>query len=164
MSTCTVVERGAQQVVSIRRETTAVAIRGVIGEVFEAIDQYLAAAGVEGDHRSHGFSAYHDLSLTQPDMDHLHAEVGFLAAPPTPLEPRGEIQSREIPAGRYAQVEHAGPLSRIGEAYALLTQWLTDNRYSTSGTIYEIYMHDTFKDPVEDEAFRATILFALSEV
>jgi effector-binding domain-containing protein len=156
---CEAIDFSVQPTVSIRRTAKAVEMRNVIGEAFTQVDAHLRAIGVDESDRSHGFSAYHDLDLREPDMENLKAEVGFLVS--RPADGSGEIQPHEIPAGRYARIEHLGPLNEIGSAYTTLIDWLTKNGYRTRGTVFEIYLHDTFEEEIHDDDFHARILFPL---
>ncbi|CAG9621251.1 MerR family transcriptional regulator [Sutcliffiella rhizosphaerae] len=51
-----------------------------------------------------------------------------------------EVAIHELPrVEKMASIVHKGPFSRIGETFASLEKWITENRYTISGPVREIY-------------------------
>jgi effector-binding domain-containing protein len=86
------------------------------------------------------FAAYFCL-----DMDAIDVEAGFPVA--RNFEGRGEIKSRIIPAGKYANTLHVGSYDSVKAAYDSLVQWANENGFEPSGISYEYYLNDPSSDP-----------------
>jgi effector-binding domain-containing protein len=106
-----------------------------------AIGQYLESLGKSpaGD----PFVAYYNM-----DMQDLDLEMGFPVSGTVPG--KGDIEYREIPAGKFATCLHIGPYPELGQAYEALTGWVKQQGYEVSGTAYEHYLNDAAVTPPQE--------------
>ena len=91
------------------------------------------------------------------DLQDLDVEIGFPVS--GKLTGRGNIQPSLIPPCRTATCIYTGPYSDIEPAYNALFQWISENGYETTGTVYEFYLNDPDETPPEE--LRTEILFQL---
>jgi predicted transcriptional regulator YdeE len=65
--------------------------------------------------------------------------------------------SFEIPKGKYVLLTHKGPLSKIGETFDKLMNWIKANNFEESNIVtVEVYDH-RFKGEDEDSEFDSYI-------
>ena len=82
-----------------------------IAEAFERLGQIAGPAGLTNTAEATLLAIYHDNPRTTA-ADQLRSDAGIVV-PPTAELPEGLSEER-IPAGRYARVEHVGPVRRAG--------------------------------------------------
>lgn len=115
----------------IIRGTIPVADLGTtVGERLAALSSYLQQSGA----RPAGppFVRYHTFGDTETDF-----ELGIPLVEPVAGE--GEISSGELPGGSAATTWHTGPHDKLGEAYARIAAWLTEQEREPSGPAWEVY-------------------------
>ena len=147
---CEEVEKPVQPVLSIRTRVPVQNLPDALGKGYMAIGQYLESLSKspEGD----PFVAYYNM-----DMDDLDLEMGFPVS--EKVQGKGEIESREIPAGKYATCLHTGPYPDLGLAYEALTEWVKGEGYEVSGTAYEFYLNDASVTPPQE--LKTLLLFPI---
>jgi len=147
---CEEVEKPAQPVLSIRTRVPVQNLPDALGKGYMAIGQYLESLSKspEGD----PFVAYYNM-----DMEDLDLEMGFPVS--EKVQGKGEIESREIPAGKYATCLHTGPYPDLGLAYEALTEWVKGEGYEVSGTAYEFYLNDASVTPPQE--LKTLLLFPI---
>lgn len=104
---------------------------------FGAIAQAAAAQGVVL--QGAAFARYHG-----PPGERIDLEVGF----PTdrPVEPTGDVRPGSLPAGRVAQVVHAGSFDGLGEAWGRLQAWISEQGLDAGGELWEVYLTEPSPD------------------
>lgn len=140
----------AQPVLSIRTRGAVENLPALLGESYMKIIQYLGPTGEQP--AGPPFVAYYNF-----DMQDLDIEIGFPVAGPLPGQ--GDIQHREIPAGRYAMVLYVGPYDQCEPAYNALNEWITQNDHEVTGVAYEFYLNDPGTTAPQD--LQTRILFPL---
>ena len=108
------------------------------GKAFGGVMAYLGEIGEAPTGMP--FGAYYTL-----DMSALEVEAGFPIAHKLP--DRGEIQCKEIPAGKFISTVHRGAYDTMVPAYEAMTEWAKANHYEPSGVAYEYYLNDPSADP-----------------
>ena len=149
---CTVSEEPARPTLVARIRVPAQDMTLPLGDVFGAIQEYLAQLGEAP--AGPPFSGYPSLNRQNLDV-----ELGYPVA--HPLRGKGGIKAGEIPAGRYASCLHVGPYAEIDHAYAALSAWLAANGYSATGAAYEHYLDDPAQTPAAQ--LRTRLLLPLAE-
>jgi effector-binding domain-containing protein len=138
---CELVEQPPQPTLSIRTTTTLKDLPQALGEAYGAIGQYLGQLGVQP--AGAPYAAY----LTWGTSD-IELEIGFPVS--SSLPPKDNIQSGEIPAGKYARCTYTGPYNKIEPAYKDLTAWVEEQGYEATGVAYEYYLNDSGEVPPEE--------------
>ena len=128
----------AQPVLIMRAVLPVEKLPEFFGKAFGGVMAYLeeigeAPAGMP-------FGAYYNL-----DMSALEVEAGFPVA--RKLADRGEIQCKEIPAGKFISTVHHGAYDTMVPAYEAMTEWAKANQLEPSGVAYEYYLNDPGADP-----------------
>jgi effector-binding domain-containing protein len=131
-------EQKAQPVLSIRARTAVENLPKVIGESYGKIMQYLAELGEQPADAP--YTAYYNL-----DMKDLDVEMGFPVAKPLPA--KGEIESGEIPQGRYVSCMYKGAYSGMEQPYNEMFKWIAENSYEPKGVCYEYYYNSPNEVP-----------------
>ncbi len=150
---CVILDRPAQPVLSVRTVTTIGDLPRVLGGIYGAVGHHL---GVLGEcPAGPPFAAYYNM-----DMEALDVEAGFPVA--RMLSGEGDVEARDIPAGRAATCVHVGPYGEMEETYAELTAWIASEGHEPTGTVYEFYLNDPGKTPPEE--LETMILFPLKPV
>jgi len=75
-------------------------------------------------------------------------------------EGEGEITSGVIPKGKYLKAMHKGPYKKVGETYALLTEYIIENNIKIKNESMEIYTNDPRTTNKEDLETIVLIPFA----
>jgi hypothetical protein len=76
----------------------------------------------------------------QPQGDGFEAEAGF---PSTgPIAPAGRVQPGMLPGGLAATAVHRGDYAGLGATYRLLSDWVADHGYVTTGQPWECYLDE----------------------
>ncbi len=147
---CHFVEQAAQPTLSIRTRTTGQDLPQLMGKAFGNVAGYL---GERGDQPAGPpFAVYYNL-----DMQNLDVEIGFPVAGPVPG--KGDVQTSEIPAGKYAACLYTGAYSDMAPAYEALSQWVRENGYEATGVALEVYLSDPGQVPPPQ--LQTQILFPL---
>lgn len=89
------------------------------------------------------------------DMERLELEIGFPVSKPLPG--KGEIMAGHIPAGRQVTCMYKGPYMEMPPAYEAINQWIKDNGYKPTGTVYEHYYNSP--DEVPESELLTKIVF-----
>jgi len=131
-------EQKTQPVLSIRTRTKVEVISDLIGASYMKIIDYMDELGIEPEGAP--FTAYYNM-----DMQDLDVEMGFPVAGPMP--DKGEIQSREIPAGKVVSIMYKGPYSGMEKPYNAMSKWIVENGYEPVGTAYEYYFNSPNEVP-----------------
>ena len=147
---CELKDQAVQSTLIVRATTPVQELPRVLGQAYGAIAQYLGQVGEQP--AGPPFVLYHNM-----DMQALDIEVGFVVAHPLPG--KGEIQSGEIPAGKFASVLHTGPYDQLGSAYAALTQFVQSSGHAATGASYEFYLNDPQQTPPQE--LQTLIVFPL---
>ena len=148
--TCEYKELPAQPILEVRVRTRVEELPQVFGQWYGAIAGYLAELGETP--AGAPFAVYYNMDMQDLDMG-----IGFPVA--RSLPGKGEIAPGEIPGGRYATCLFTGPYSELGMAYDALNQWVTENGYTPSGVVYEMYLDDPSQTPPQE--LKTLILFPL---
>lgn len=143
-------EQPEQPVLSTRARSAAENLPQLLGQVFEAVMQYLGELGEAP--AGPPFVAYYNM-----DMKDLDLEIGFPVL--HQLSGKGDIQSSAIPAGKYAACLYTGPYEEMGPAYEGLTKWVEEKGYEPSGISYEFYYNSPMEVPPAE--LKTQILFPL---
>ena len=138
---CQLIERPAQQVLSVRFRAAVQDLSGHFERIYGAIGQYLGELGEQP--AGHPFAAYYNM-----DMQDLDVEAGFPVG--RPLPGKGDIQAAEMPGGKAATCLHVGPYDAVGPAYEALAQFIKDNGREASGVAYEMYLNDPRQQPPQE--------------
>jgi len=131
-------EQGVQPVLSIRKTTAAANLPEELGKGYGSIIQYLNEIGEQPVGAA--FTAYYNM-----DMENLDVEMGFPVS--KQLTGRGEIEAKEIPAGKYAECMYKGPYREMVPAYDAMNQWLGENGLTATGVSYECYYNSPMEVP-----------------
>ena len=138
---CQLIERPAQQVLSVRFRAAVQDLPQHLERIYGAIAQYL---GELGEHPAgHPFAAYYNM-----DMQDLDIEAGFPVG--RPLPGKGDMQAAEMPGGQAATCIHVGPYAAVGPAYEALAQFIKDREREASGVAYEMYLNDPRQQPPQE--------------
>lgn len=148
---CKLIERKAQPVMFIRGHSAAKDLPNFFEQSFGALARYISQAG--GQMSGAPYAAYHNM-----DMKDLDVEAGIPVNQPLP--DKDDIQSGEIPAGKYASATHTGPYSDVEPIYNAIMQWMKDKGYETTGVSYEFYLNDPDETP--PEKLETLILFPVN--
>ena len=147
------------------RETRAIRVAALahqgdyqtIPSTFGRLAAMAGALGVIGpDARS--FGIYYDDPSATP-VEALRSEACITV--PDDWTPSGDLQSREIPGGRYAAVLHVGPYAELGRAYSwLYGTWLAQSgEEAADAPCVEEYLNDARTSPPAE--LRTTIWLPL---
>lgn len=147
---CEIVERTVQPALSVRRTVPVEELPQVFGEAFGQIAQYLQECGEPP--AGPPFTAYFNM-----DMQALEIEIGMPVSHALPG--RGEIQSVQMPSGKFGACMHVGPYPEIGAAYEALTAYVEGQGLQPSGVSYEIYLNSPVDTPPQE--LQTQILFPL---
>lgn len=147
---CTIIERDAQPVLYIRGHSAATDLPNFFNKAYGTIAQYVQEAGIELVGAP--YAAYYNM-----DMENLDVEAGF----PVSISATGndDVQSGEIPAGKYATTTHVGPYTQVEPSYNTLMAYMKENGVEATGIAYEFYLNDPECTPPEQ--LKTQILFSL---
>ena len=148
--TCEYKDLPAQPILAVRVRTRVEELPQMFGQWYGAIAGYLAELGETP--AGAPFAVYYNMDMQDLDMG-----IGFPVTGSLPA--KGEILPGEIPGGRYATCLFTGPYSELGMAYDALNQWVTENGYTPSGVVYEMYLDDPSQTPPQE--LKTLILFPL---
>jgi effector-binding domain-containing protein len=140
----------AQPVLYIRTHTSVQDLPQTIGQAYGRILQYLAQ--INQQPTSEPYVAYYNM-----DMANLDVEMGF--AVNGPLVGEGDIQAGCLNEGLVATCLYTGPYAEMAPAYEELTQWISAHGYEPTGAVYEFYMNEPGKVPLEQ--LQTRIVFPL---
>ena len=90
-------------------------------------------------------------------MQNLDIEIGIPVS--NKLSNKDEIKASEIPPGKFASCLYIGPYNEISPAYEMLTKYIEDKGYESTGIAYELYLNDPSEVPPEQ--LQTHILFPL---
>lgn len=130
---CDIQEQPARPTLSVRSRGSVHDLPQLLGQAYGAIMEYLGELNEQP--AGPPFVAYYNM-----DMQDLDIEAGFPVARFIPS--RGNVEAREIPAGKYASCFHTGPYGEIGPAYEALTRYVAENGFEPTGVSYEVYLND----------------------
>jgi len=130
---CELIKQEPQPTLSIRARTNIKNLPQELGKAYGAIGQYLGQLGEQPSGAS--YAAYFNW-----DMSDLDVEIGFPVSKSLPG--KDDIQSGDMPAGRYARCTYTGPYKEIEPAYNALTEWVKEHGYEATGVAYEFYLND----------------------
>jgi AraC family transcriptional regulator len=125
----------------------------VVGPYWEtvgpAFDRFCAVAGPKGWFAIPGsllLATYHDSPREVP-LDKMRADVGMLVN--DSVMPEGDIQVREMPAGKYAVFTHVGPYSGLRHAWEEAHAMFQQNglHFRNDGECFEVYVDDPTQVP-----------------
>lgn len=140
-SQCTAKEHAAQPALCVHTRTSVQHMSEALGRAYGEIARYLGELGQNPV--GPPFVAYYNM-----DMADLEIDIGFPVASEIPA--RGEIQSRELPAGSYATILYKGPYEGIGDGYETLTRWMEEEGHEATGVSYEYYLNDPETTPPQE--------------
>lgn len=135
----TIREVGAQPIVSISRKLTVAGLGDFIQEGAAALSQALARRGV---------------APAGPPFGLYHGPVEVCVPVTQRVELGGEIQARELPAGRLVCVTLRGPechFPKVLEGYDAVYEWVERNGYRTDGPPREVWVSAPGVEGVPDE-------------
>ncbi len=147
---CEIIERDAQNTLSIRTTSSVQNLPEVLGKNYGVIMQYLGQLNEQMVGAP--FVAYYNM-----DMQNLDIEIGIPVA--KKISSKDEIKASEIPRGKYASCLYIGPYSGVAPAYETLAKYIEDQGYEPTGIAYELYLNDP--SVVSPEELQTEILFPL---
>lgn len=125
MSECSLEEREALRVYTIRRQIKPVFIDSLVQDLFDRV--YAFNFTVKGKL----MAIFHERGLSQGEAD-----VELLL----PVEEHAQIDGcKMLPAGTYACLKIKGPYSELGAGYERLQRWLAEQNLTRTGDYLEIY-------------------------
>jgi effector-binding domain-containing protein len=127
----------------VRRHSEAAAVGRAVREGMAVLMETVARAGVT--------PAGPPFLVTNGEMDDpagLDLELGVPVAEPFAAE--GGVVEGVLRGGRVASTIHVGSYRTIGEAYAALTAWITEQGREIAGPPVEIYVSDPAETPAEE--------------
>lgn len=129
-----------------RTETTTAVIHGVVpmSEIagffdrsFSELPKVLAEQGITPT--GPAFARY-----AGPPGETVDLEVGFPTS--DPVSPSGDVHASSLPAGRAAQVVHAGGFDRLGETWGRLGAWIAEQGLEPGPDLWEVYVTEPSPD------------------
>ncbi len=130
---CDIKDQPEQPVFSLRTRSSVVALPKTLGKAFVKLEKRLKELGEQPSGAP--FVAYYNMNMLNLDI-----EIGFPVS--KLLESDSEIQTRTIPAGKYAITVHRGPYNKVGPAYAALKKKVKEAGLTATGVAYEYYLND----------------------
>jgi effector-binding domain-containing protein len=125
-----VTELAAQPVLSIRETIPVARLGDTMGERIGVLSRFLRERGTPP--AGPPYVRYHTFTDTETDM-----EFGVPVKEPTTGD--GSISSGHLPAGPAVTTWHLSAHDRLGEAYARLDAWRTENGREPAGPAWEVY-------------------------
>ena len=119
-------------VASLRVHTTIAAIAADLAQGFGRV-----GAAVAGPPAGPPLVIFHDVIDTETAGD---IEICFPVA--EPIEPVGDVHSRELDGGSMVTTVHKGPYDQVSPAYHTLTGWVQEHGHQFAGPPREIYLND----------------------
>jgi effector-binding domain-containing protein len=104
-----------------------------LAKVFPKIGARMKALGLKQE--SALFTKYNKMNDDSFDL-----EAGV--AVPAGTKGEGDVIEGKLPGGKTAVVTHVGPYAKLGETWAKLRQWLTDNKKEMGDGAWESYVDD----------------------
>lgn len=138
---CDIVERQAEPALVVRTRATVERLSEILGPAWGKVLSRAGSASAQPS--SPPFVAYHNM-----DMQDLDLEIGFTFD--RHVEGDGDVEAREIPAGKAVEAVHVGPYDRVAETYEELGRWLESNGYVPAGPAYEYYLNDPAEVPPDE--------------
>lgn len=143
-------ETDEQPAVVVRTVTSVKNLQQVIGEAYDAIIAYLNEIGEQPADAP--YVAYFNM-----DMENLDVEMGFPVKSDFPG--KGNVKGGKIPAGKKVTVMHKGSYTDSAAAYDVMNQWVVQNGYEPTGTVYEFYLNSP--EEVPESELLTKIVFLL---
>jgi effector-binding domain-containing protein len=147
---CKIIEREAQNVLTVRTTSSAQNLPVTLGKNYGIIMQYLGQIGEQSS--GPPYVAYYNM-----DMDNLNIDIGIPVN--KQIADNDEIKAKVIPEAKYASCLYIGPYSEMAPAYELLTKYVKEKGYESTGIAYELYLNDP--SVVSQEELKTEILFPL---
>lgn len=149
---CEIIEREAQNTLSVRTNSSALNLPEVLGKTYGVIMQYLGQLNEQAS--GPPFVAYYNM-----DMQNLDIEIGIPVS--KKISNKDEIKANEIPAGKFASCLYIGPYSEMKSAYETLGKFMEEKGYEATdvGVAYELYLNDPSVVPPDE--LQTEILFLL---
>lgn len=138
----------AQPVLFIRTRTAIEHLPQLIGASYGKIMRYLEELGEQPANAP--YTAYYNL-----DMQDLDVEIGFPVAKSLPG--KDDIESGEIPRGKYVSTMYKGPYSQMQEPYNEITKWMEAGAHEPTGVCYEYYLNAPGEVPESELLTRIAI-------
>ncbi|MCJ7532873.1 MAG: GyrI-like domain-containing protein [Anaerolineales bacterium] len=123
-------EQVAQPTLFVRSTCAVQNLPMFFGKTYGDIVQYLAS--LEEQPTGAAYCIYYNM-----DMQALDIQAGFPVAHTIPG--KGDIQSGEIPSGRYASGLNIGPYDKMEPFYNALIQWVKAQGEEVTGVAFEWY-------------------------
>jgi len=79
------------------------------------------------------------------DMSELDLEIGFVTGKQLPGLP--QMESSEIPAGKYVTSLYKGPYKDMIPLYEAMKAWMIDRHLDAEETAYELYYNSPMEVP-----------------
>jgi effector-binding domain-containing protein len=139
-------ERAVQPTLFIHSTCAVQDLPNFFGKTFGDIVQYLASLGEQPTGAA--YCIYYNM-----DMQALDIQAGFPVAHTIPG--KGDIQSGEIPAGRYASGLNIGPYDKMEPFYDTLKKWVQTQGEEVTDVAFEWYFSppDTPPQDVKTEVW-----------
>ena len=125
-----VAELAAQPVLSIRETIPVARLGDTMGEWIRVLAQFLRERGTPL--AGPPYVRYHTFTNTETDM-----EFGVPVTQPTPGD--GPITGGRLPAAPAVTTWHLRAHDRLGEAYARLAAWRTEDGREAAGPAWQVY-------------------------
>jgi effector-binding domain-containing protein len=125
-----IIEQAAQPTLFVRSICAVQDLPKFFGKTFGDIIQYLTSLGEQPTGAA--YAIYYNM-----DMQALDIQAGFPVA--HPIRGKGNIQSGEIPGGRYASGMNTGPYDKMEPFYDALNKWVKAQGEEVTGVAFEWY-------------------------
>jgi len=125
-------------VASVRITCPAAQIGKQLARIFPSITQFLASTGTPSTGQP--FTRYYAMKAGAIEL-----EAGIPVA--QPIQAKGEIKPRSLPAGKVAMTWHIGPYTRLGETHRRVEEWIKTHDLQSNGAPWEIYWTDPGLEP-----------------
>jgi effector-binding domain-containing protein len=141
MPTFEIAEREAQPAAVVRGNVPMDQLPDFFGSAFTAVMAELASQGVAPAGPPFGF-----YPSAPGDVVELCAGFPVTAA----IEPAGEVEAMELPAGRVATGVHVGPYDTLEVTYRDLVAWMAQEGLAPGSAMWENYVTDPDTAPPEE--------------
>ncbi len=152
MPTFEIVELDAQAAAVVRGKVPMDELPDFFGRAFGAVMGLLQAQSVSPTGPAFGF---------YPSMpgDVVEVCAGFPVA--VRLEPAGEVEPMELPAGRAVTTTHVGPYDTLEQTYHELLAWMAEQGLTPAKAMWESYLSDPGLEPPEE--WRTEIVWPIDD-
>lgn len=153
---CNVIDKAVQYTLSVIYKGTIENTQQVIGGALYKIMQYARKHGA----RPVGapYVAYNGRNGHDIDIE-IGLPFGERLIENSNSKSKDNIQTGEIPAGKYVSCIHVGTYRKLAVAHAFLQQWMRENGHVATEKSYEFYLNDP--QETEPEQLKTQVLYKI---